>query len=238
MLIGAESAADVVVRPGDLEDTTLPEHVHLIPSHTKVEGLEKALANQEGIFTVVNPDLLSGPLREVSQNYHFVFLDTAPSMTPATKAAYLAADYFILTAIPEPLAMESLATAIRYIKQANGAGNTALRLMGVVLSRIPGRTTRLAKGLIEEAHAVFSQGDEFWPPFSTQISTSTAVPSSQKKHMTMVQYDPEHKVSQQNRQLARELVQRFEKLEETTIIPAAKPVSARLITEERQAING
>jgi len=236
VLTQAEEASDVIVSPGELEDMTLPENVELIPSHTKMQTLEKVLAGQEDdVFTTPNPDLLSDALSQIADQYDFVFLDTAPSMTPATKAAYLAASHFVLTAIPEPLAMESLVTAIRFMQAAKKAGNKNLQLMGVVLSQIPGRTTRLAKTLIAEAEEQFT--GEFQSPYKTTISTSTTVPTAQKERKTIVQAAPDHKVAEQYRALAREFLARFEAFERASE-PEGRPLTAPAPSVKEGVANG
>ena len=95
VMTGDEEARDVIVQPGDFEQVSLPENVHLIPAHTKLEGIEAALAAKHGPFAVSH-DALREPLDSIAGDYDFVFLDTSPSMTPPTKAAYMAAQYFVL----------------------------------------------------------------------------------------------------------------------------------------------
>lgn len=213
VMTGDEAAEDVVIRPGELEEVSLPENVHLIPAHVKLEGIEAALAAKHGPFTASH-DALKDPIQSIAKNYDFVFLDTSPSMTPPTKAAYMAAEYFILTAVPERLAIEGLVNAIRYIKHARSGGNSNLRLMGVVMNQVPGRATRLSRALMEEVDRHFSGGgDAFHARYETFISASTIVPSVQQGGQTLFEAASDHKVTNQYRALAAELLTRFEKLE-------------------------
>ena len=46
VMVGEEAPADVVICPGDHEAVDLPENVHLIAAHTKLEGLEAAIADK------------------------------------------------------------------------------------------------------------------------------------------------------------------------------------------------
>ena len=41
-------------------------------------------------------------------SYDYVFLDTAPNATLPTLAAYMNADYFLLSAMPDPFAIAGL----------------------------------------------------------------------------------------------------------------------------------
>lgn len=222
VMTGDEQARDVIVRPGELEEISLPANVDLIPAHTKLEGIEAALASKHGPFEVSH-NALREPLASIKSMYDFVFLDTSPSMTPPTKAAYMAAEYFVLTAVPERLAIEGLVNAIRYIQHAHSGGNESLRLMGVVMNQVPGRATRLSQALLGEVDKHFGGGDEYRRPFETHISASTIVPSVQQGGQTLFDAAPEHKVTEQYRALAREFVERFERFEQ----PEAEALTPR-----------
>lgn len=225
VMSGEENATDVIIRPGDLEEVSLPENVHLIPAHTKLEGIEAALAQKHGPFATGH-ESLRAPLASIASEYDFVFLDTSPSMTPPTKAAYMAANYFILTAVPERLAIEGLVNAIRYIKHAHQGGNPKLKLMGVVMNQVPGKETRLSRALLAEVERHFGGGDPYHRPYVNHISASTVVPTVQQFGKTLFEAEPEHKVTNQYRALARELIERFEAYEASsedvsTTIPEA-----------------
>jgi len=220
VMLGDELPEDVVIRPGDMDTVNLPKNVHLIAAHTKLEGIESALANKQGPFTSSH-DSLSSPIASLQGQYDYIFLDTSPSMTPPTKAAYMVAEYFILTAVPERLAIEGLVNAIQYIKHARRSGNSNLRLMGVVMNQVPGRATRLSTALIEEVDKHFSAGDEYMRRYENSISASTVVPTVQQGGKTLFEEAPDHKVTQQYRSLAEEFEQRFAKLTSQANAPTA-----------------
>lgn len=211
VMVGEEAPEDVVIQPGDLESVNLPENVHLIAAHTKLEGIELALAEKHGPFMAVH-EALRQPIASLRGKYDYIFLDTSPSMTPPTKAAYVAAEYFVLTAVPERLAIEGLVNAIQYIQHAKRSGNPHLRLMGVVMNQVPGRPTRLSRTLLEEVDRHFGAGDEFMRRFDASISQSTIVPTAQQMGTTLFEAFPDHKVTQQYRDLAEEFEQRFDTL--------------------------
>jgi len=211
VMAGDELPEDVVIRPGDHEKVNLPENVHLIAAHTKLEGIEGAILDRIGPFE--KPwDVLKRPVASLMGQYDYVFMDTSPSMTPPTKAAYVAAKYFVLTAVPERLAIEGLVNAIQYIQHARQSGNPDLRLMGVVMNQVPGKSTRLSRLLMDEVDRHFNAGDEYMRRFQSCISASTIVPSSQQQGITLFDGYPDHKVTQQYRELAAEFEKRFESL--------------------------
>src|SRR6185503_16877899 len=100
-------------------------------------------------------EVLSGPLKALRGHYDYVFLDTAPNATTPTVASYLAADYFILSAMPDPFAIAGLNDALTDISDAQKRGNPKLRLLGVVLSGVDKRTS-LANSLSDFVEKSFS----------------------------------------------------------------------------------
>jgi chromosome partitioning protein len=207
VLTGQEPPGEVIIRPGDLDGVVLPKGVHLLPAHTKLESLEQVLASKN-VF-MINQDVLLRPIAELRGEYDYIFLDTAPNLTTPTIAAYKAAQYFLLSSIPESFAMEGLNNAVKYLQGAREAGNPDLRLMGVIIGAVPGRLTRLARELLDYVERTFAAGDEFMRRFKTVIHSSTVVPTVQKSGTTLFDAEPGHKVTDQYRSLARELEERF-----------------------------
>lgn len=223
VMTGEEAAEDVIVTPGELDQVRLPKGVHLIPAHPKLENVEAALSQKNGPFWSIH-ETLKKPMQSLMGKYDYILLDTSPSMTPPTKAAYLAARYFVLAAIPEKLAMEGLVNAINYIQFARSSGNADLKLMGIVMNQVPGKMTRLARAILAEIDQVFSQGDEYMQRFKTEIHTSTVVPTLQQSGKYLFEAEPDHKVTHQFRELAGEFEARFDKFEGVKPQPVAQPV--------------
>lgn len=217
MLIGEEQAEDVIITNDD-EGVELPPNVDLISARRNLENVDKALL-QTNKF-VITQDVLIEPLRSLEGKYDYIFLDTAPNANTPTIAAYKAAKWFILSAFPDPLAISGLTDALGDIHAAQRHGNPELRILGVVLSGIDGRKTRLATSLISYVEEKFSVAGGPSAKFRTTVSRSTVVPEAQKLGKTVFQTDPTHKVAQQYRELAREIEER------TGRLPATKPAEA------------
>ena len=152
VLIGDENPEDVVLTNED-EEAHLPENVHLLPSRRKLEKIDQALAAKSK-FTVTQ-DVLKEPLRRLEGKYDFIFLDTAPNATTPTVAAYKAADWFILSAMPDPFAIAGLNDALTDIQDAQRQGNAGLRLLGVILSGVDRRAS-LANSLTDYVEKIFA----------------------------------------------------------------------------------
>lgn len=206
VLTGEEQPEDVVITPED-DDIELPANVHLISARRNLEKIDETLRSKNKFL--ITQDVLIQPLRRLEGRYDYIFLDTAPNATVPTIAAYKAANWFILAAMPDPLAITGLNDALTDIAGAQQNGNPDLRILGVVLSGVDGRRTRLATTLIDYVERLFAIDNSRSAKFDATISRSVAVPEAQKVGKTVFQTNATHKVCEQYRALARELEQRL-----------------------------
>lgn len=205
VLTGEEKPEDVIITE-DEEDITLPKGIHILPSRRKLENIDKALAAKSK-FTV-SQDVLLEPLESLRGKYDYILLDTAPNATTPTVAAYKAADWFILCAMPDPFAIAGLSDALSDIQDAQKRGNKKLRLLGVILSGVDKRTS-LANALCSYVDQAFDLGDGISGKFKTTISRSTVVPTVQMNGTTLFQSHRTHKVTEQYRLLVKEIEKRI-----------------------------
>lgn len=209
LLIGDE-LPDTIAITEEEEEFVLPKGVHLIPSRRKLESVDEMLPEKLGKFFSLR-DILLEPLRTVLHKYDYILLDTAPNSDAPTKAAYLAADWFILTAMPEPFAVTGLTDALHDIQDAQRKLNPGLKLLGVIIAGVD-RRTNLSNSLTEYVRSAFTTQDGDSAKFKTIISRSTVIPSAQKNGRTVFQTAPDHAVADQYRALATEIEERLEKL--------------------------
>jgi chromosome partitioning protein len=205
VLMGEEGPEDVILTNAE-DGVELPANVHLISARRNLEKIDHALFSKSKFIFL--QDVMIKPLRSLKGKYDYVFLDTAPNATTPTIAAYKAAPWFLLTAMPDPFAIAGLTDALHDIEDAQRHGNEVLRLLGVVLSGVDKRT-RLANTLIAYVEETFTLDGQRSLKFETTISRSTVVPQAQKVGKTVFQTDPTHKVTDQYRALARELEERL-----------------------------
>lgn len=216
LLTGDESADSLAMTETE-EEFDFPKGVHLIPSRRKLESIDDVLPEKHGKFYSPR-DILMEPLSSVISKYDYILLDTAPNSNVPTKAAYLAADWFILTAMPEPFAVTGLTDALRDIQDAQRKLNPNLRLLGVIIAGVDKRTN-LSNSLTEYVQAAFATPDGESAKFRTIISRSTVIPSAQKAGKTVFQTHPDHAVADQYRALATEIEDRIAKLTNTAAVP-------------------
>ena len=209
MLVGDEEARNLILTSED-EELDLPENLHVIPAARKLEGIDQAISQASKFMTP--SDVLRKPLESLRPLYDYIFLDTAPNATLPTLGAYMNADYFILSAMPDPFAIAGLNDALRDITDARDRGNSKLVLLGVVLSAVDKRTS-LANSLSDFVEKSFKAGDsEESIKFKTTIGRSTVIPQTQKSGKTLFETHSTHKVTDEYRLLAIEIEDRLNKL--------------------------
>ena len=210
VLLGVETPETVVLTRDLEEEVDLPENVDLIPASRKLENIAAALSEKN---KMLDPHrILLDPLNSVRGLYDYVFLDTAPNATPPTIAAYKSAEWFLLSAMPETFAIQGLDAAIQDIQAARQHGNPNIRLLGVVLCRVDKRT-RLSKQLMEYLEQTFVGADGSNRTFPTSISHSTIISAAQRLGKTVFETEPDHKVTNEYRSLAREVEERLASFE-------------------------
>jgi chromosome partitioning protein len=214
VLMGDENPDDVILTSED-EGVELPPNLHLIPARRNLENIDEALAARDKFIN--RPDVLIDPLSRLRGKYDYIFLDTAPNATTPTIAAYKAADWFILSALPETFAIAGLNDALADIDKARRRGNRNLRLLGVVVSCTDKRTT-LSNQLTEYVEKIFGPDGDKSMKFDATISRAVVIPKAQKLGKTIFQTNSTHKVTEEYRHLAREIEERLADFDKATMI--------------------
>lgn len=194
VLLGDEDPIAVALETDPDEGLDFPAGVSLIPANRDLERIDGELLRKHRL--TVHRDCLRGPVDRVvaSGRWDVVILDSAPNLNTPTAAAYRVADWCLLAATPERLAIEGLNDAMSDIETVRQLNNPKLRLLGVALSCVNKRT-RLATEVVGWVEETFREAGRFGD-FKTRISRSVAVPEAQKIGKTILQTEPEHKVTE------------------------------------------
>ena len=88
-------------------------------------------------------------LESIKSNFDFVLIDCLPSFGFLNMAALNAADYVLIPTPPSPFALAGLKDLFEAIKKAQRWMNPDLKVLGMVLNMVEGRSTTLAKELEE-----------------------------------------------------------------------------------------
>lgn len=203
-----------VILTNDDPDIDLPPGVHLIPSSRELEKLEAMLRRDDPFFTP--REVLIDPLEKLRSKYDYIFLDTAPNTNVITTlAAYIVADYFIISTLPEKLALEGLKNALKDLGQAQRKDrNPNLKLLGVIVSGLDKRI-RKAREYDEAIKQSFAAGGQDSRKFRTSISRAAVIPRAQDQGKTVFQTEPEHEVVNQFLHIAQEIEERIAEFEQS-----------------------
>jgi chromosome partitioning protein len=175
----------------------MPTGVQLIPARTQLAELDNMLSK-----FVDRTRILDRPLELARPDYDFIFLDTPPSAgATTTVAAYSAAEWFLLSAFPHPLAVGGLNEAFKDIADVRARRNPGLEVLGVVLNCVDKRTSLSRE--VEELVARELPGRAF----RNVITQATALPNCSGRGKTIFQVEAyaDHKVVEQYRRLATEI---------------------------------
>lgn len=210
---------ELIVRSDPVEGTELPENVELLPARRNLESFEEEFRRNNKFQ---EPSATLAPvLEKLRGKYDFVFLDTAPNASAPTVASYRSADWFILSTEPAKLSVEGLTDALMDIQAVREQGNAGLRLLGVIMCKVRSGT-RIASTYMDRIKAEFAAAGELGA-FETPISMATAIESAQDQGKTLFQTEPTHKVADQYRQLAREVLKRLEIASKVDGVVETKP---------------
>ena len=207
VLLGDQVPEDVIVRTDQMEGTELPENVELLPARRNLEQFEMECRRRNKFADPTKT--LAGPLDLLRPMYDYIFLDTAPNAAAPTLAAYLTADWFILSTEASKLSVDGLNDALMDVLAVREQGNPGLRLLGVVMCKVDVRT-RMAAVYTDKIRKEFETAGEMGA-FEVLINRATAVEQAQTEGKTLFQLFPAHKVTGQYRELAAEVMRRLER---------------------------
>lgn len=206
VLLGDQEPLDVIVTTDPAEGTDLPKNVELMPARRNLEDFESEYRKRNKFADPTNT--LAPALEKLRGRYDFIFLDTAPNASAPTIASYRTAQWFILSTEASKLSVDGLNDALTDIVAVREAGNAQLRLLGVIMCKVDSRT-RIATTYVDRIRQEFAAAGELGA-FETFITRATAVEHAQSEGKTLFQTQPDHKVAEQYRELAREALARLE----------------------------
>ena len=225
VLLGDHTAEDLIVRTDPGEGISLPKNVELLPARRKLEEFETECRRRNKFN---DPTAMLAPVLDTLQGkYDFIFLDTAPRADAPTVAAYRAAQWFILSTEAAKLSVEGLTDALTDIMAVRESGNEGLRLLGVVMCKVDIRT-KVAGLYLPRIRKEFEAAGELGA-FETIIGRTTEGQGAQDLGQTLFEFAPGHKVADQFRNLATEVLSRLKvKERESADISERPPVGEEL----------
>ena len=189
-LLDGARLSEVVVR------TAFP-NLDLVPSRPDLAGAAVELAQRSD-----GESYLSQALAGARAEYEFLFLDCPPSLGPLTVNALGAADQLLVPVQAEYYALEGLAQLVKSVELVRARLNPRLRIGGVLLTMVDGRT-KLSAEVVEEVRRHF--GDRV---FRTTIPRSVRLAEAPSHGLPVIAYDRRSAGADAYWRAANELVER------------------------------
>jgi chromosome partitioning protein len=172
-------------------------NLDLVPSRPDLAGAAVELSQRDA-----GESYLAQSLAGARDGYEFVFLDCPPSLGPLTVNALAAADQVLVPVQAEYYALEGLSQLAKSVELVRARLNPRLRIGGVLLTMVDGRT-RLSAEVADEVRRHF--GDRV---FRTSIPRSVRLAEAPSHGQPAIAYDRRSAGAEAYWQAANELVER------------------------------
>lgn len=133
-----------------------------------------------------------------------------PSFGYLMKAALKAADYVLIPAKPSPFALMGLTDLMDTVEKITRRINPKLKILGIVLNLVEGRTTLLSNGLQETIREQYGK-----KVFVVELVKGVKFEESIMYNQSITEYDPNTKGATNFRLFTDELLQRLNGKKET-----------------------
>ena len=173
------------------------ENLDLIPSHIDLVGAEIEMLNLPN-----REKVLKNSLKEIKEDYDFIFIDCSPSLGLITVNALTASDSIIIPVQCEYFALEGLGKLLNTIKIIQNRLNKELEIEGFLLTMYDGRLN-LSNQVYEEVKRHFQE-----MVFDTVIQRNVKLSEAPSYGKPVILYDASSRGAINHMNLAREILQR------------------------------
>jgi chromosome partitioning protein len=183
-----------------------PVTPYVINKNLHFIGADKSLAGiQEKDFEVIFN--LADGLKKLKKNYDYIIIDCLPSFGRLQTACLLAADYVLVPFAPDPFCAQGLADFfVSFEKIKHPRWNPNLKMLGILRNNVPSSKTNLSEEITADIKELYGE----WL-FESFINTSVVAKESPALQQSVIQYQQNHKLAKQYKQLAKEFRKRMEK---------------------------
>jgi len=141
--------------------------------------------------------ILRDKLRVTRTHYDVIVVDCPPNQGNLTVNGLVAADQVLIPCDPSPLALKGVAALVRTITTIAHRLNPAIDVLGVLLTRVDGRTTTLNDAIVAEIEQDY--GEALLP---IRIGINASLAKAQHAGVDIFGFDPESRAAAQYRELA------------------------------------
>lgn len=179
-------------RPDEFAIATPFENLDLMAAHHDLTELAGKLESRYKMLK------LREAVKELSEIYDAIYIDTPPALNFYTRSALIAADSCLIPFDCDEFSKHALYALLENVAEIRADHNPELQVEGIIVNQFQSRANlpkRIVSGLVEEGLPVL---DAF-------ISSSVRIRESHEQAKPMIHYDPRHKLSLEFRDLYRTL---------------------------------
>ncbi len=194
------STYDVMVNDLPIKEAIIAssaKNVDICPTNINLAGAEVEL-----VSAMSREQILKNAIKDVEDEYDYIFVDCPPSLGILTINALTASDGLIVPIQGEYYALEGLTQLIETVNIVKKKLNNKVGIIGVVLTMFD-RRTQLTRQVKEEVENYF--GDKV---FKTQIPRNVRLAEAPSHGLSIADYDPNSKGGKAYEELAKEVIKR------------------------------
>ena len=178
------------------------EGVDLLPSNLELSAMEMNLVN------AMSRELtLKNCLKEIKKDYEYILIDCMPSLGMITVNALAAADSVMIPVQAQYLPAKGMTQLVQTIGKVQRTLNPDLRIDGIVLTLVDGRTN-LAK---QTLHILRNQYGNRMKIYSSQIPVAVKAAETSFQGKSIYAYDKNSSVAKAYENLTKEGIRNGEK---------------------------
>ena len=172
-------------------------NLDICPSHVNLSGVELELVNKLG-----REAILKKGLREASDRYDFIIIDTPPSLSLRTVNAFVAATEIVVVMKAEPWSLDGIDNLLETLTVVEEELNPGLGLSGILVNMLEPRAT-LSQEILKRLSDDERLGDRL---FSTTIRKNVRLSEAADKGVPVMYHDPSCHGAKAYKQLTGEIV--------------------------------
>ena len=157
---------------------------YIVPGHSDIDRAATHIA-EGGQRTLKR---LQSSVRSLV-GYDYVFIDHSPSYSKITNALLVASEYMLIPVQLEPFSVEGLLNMINKLAQELAEIEYEVETLGIVPNELD-FSHAMTKAYLRDVQDYFSE------QVTPYIRTDTKISKAQEKHLTVFEYDPRSKGSE------------------------------------------
>lgn len=186
--------ADVLKKGVPMKDAIQPlkENLDIVPATVDVSDISQN----------VKAKRMKEIVKEVENDYDYIFIDVSPSPDWRHYISLSASDYVIVVMLPDVASLESDNGIVETLEEVKETSNPNLKVLGIVFNRNEERTN-MGKQVKETTEAFAKKMDT--KIFKSKIRNAVAMGEVPAAHIGITDYDKNSSVAQDVRDFVKEL---------------------------------